>query len=245
MSCSVKITAPTQDAMFMHDRPDHRRDVAACQACPLCSMHVSARPRCTSSGGGMLCVHCPQGTRPGTPNVLSNECVHPECSTRRCTLHCASLMVHSTAAEMAGGNPVRGGRSLQWHFQCTQTCGDGSIHDGLSVLTHILNVWSVSVLPSHSLCMVECSVLVTSVGGTHQMEGVWWRAFVRSTGHFSLRTDHEVHACKLRVCVEKGWGSTGIHSWPTLIRKRTLANPVLANLGQIEFEPINFWQINF
>ena len=29
MSCAVLSTAPAQDAMFMHDRPDHRRDIAA------------------------------------------------------------------------------------------------------------------------------------------------------------------------------------------------------------------------
>ena len=74
----VKITAPAQDAMFMHDKPDHRRDITHSQ----CSPQGSTWP--------------PRVTR--TPNVLSNVCrvrscnerVHPECGTRRCTLHCAS-----------------------------------------------------------------------------------------------------------------------------------------------------------
>ena len=154
----VKIIAPAQDAMFMHDKPDHRRDIAVSEgvrpgspesvssgfcdehcSSPQCSVHISARPRCTSSGCnappslgclvGCCAVHCthsqcsPQGSKPPrvtrTPNVLSNVCrvrscnerVHPECSTRRCTLHCASpdCPFHSCPNGQWARNPVRGG----------------------------------------------------------------------------------------------------------------------------------------
>ena len=84
-------------------------------------------------------------------------CVHamnvsiPECSTRRCTLQCASpeFIVHPTDLPkwQGDGNPVRGGPVIPNEALSVGTFnarrlwyGDGSLHDGFRVLTHILSV---------------------------------------------------------------------------------------------------------
>ena len=95
-----------------------------------------------------------------------------------------ALIVHSTVAQMAGGgNPVRGGPVIPNEALSVGTFnarrlwyGDGSLHDGFRVLTHILSVWSVSVL-----CIQEVQAgeslrfQLTSLSTTDGPEGTFGR----------------------------------------------------------------------
>ena len=94
----VKIIAPVQDAVFMHNRPERRSGIAVSEGAkpecssgfyhghctsPQCSVHVPARPKCAFSGRN------------------SPPC--PGCLVGCCTVHCT----HSICSPQGANRPRR------------------------------------------------------------------------------------------------------------------------------------------
>ena len=110
-------------------------------------LQFSSKPKCLVACCAVHCTHSqcsPQGsTRPQQGST------RPQQGPTRCTLHCASpdCSFHGCPNGRGREPDERRTRDPQRRPHARRLWyGDGSLHDGFRVLTHILSVWSISVL---------------------------------------------------------------------------------------------------